>query len=95
MFVFGAYAFVWATVSTTVRQRAVPRELQGRVGSVYLVGLFGGLVVGQALGGAIAQRWGVVAPFWFAFVGSAIILVLIWRQLEHIAHADEEALATA
>ena len=86
MFVFGAYAFVWATVSTTVRQRAVPPELQGRVSSVYLVGLFGGLVLGQALGGAIAQRFGVVAPFWFAFVGSGLTLVVVWRHLGAIVH---------
>jgi predicted MFS family arabinose efflux permease len=89
MFGFGAYSFVWGTVSQTVRQRAVPTEYQGRVGSVYLVGVFGGLVIGQALGGAIADRWGLAAPFWFAFVGSAITLVLIWRSLGHIAHADQ------
>ncbi len=89
MFGFGAYSFVWGTVSQTVRQRAVPTEYQGRVGSVYLVGVFGGLVVGQALGGAIADRWGLAAPFWFAFVGSAITLGLIWRSLGHIAHADQ------
>lgn len=87
MFVFGAYAFVWGTVSSTVRQRAVPQDLQGRVGSVYLIGLFGGLVVGQIIGGAIAQYWGVVAPFWFAFVGSGLTLLAVWRQLGEIAHA--------
>jgi hypothetical protein len=43
----------------------------------------------------IADHWGVVAPFWFAFFGTAIILALIWRELGHIAHADEEAQATA
>jgi len=88
MVVFGAYAFVWATLSQAVRQRAVPQQLQGRVSSVYLVGLFLGLVVGQALGGVIAQRWGLVAPFWFAFVGSALTLALVWKQLVHIAHTD-------
>ena len=46
-FVFGAHAFVWGTTSITVRQRAVPTELQGRVGSVNLVGVYGGLVVGS------------------------------------------------
>ena len=51
MVVFGAYAFIWATVSQTVRQRVVPTELQGRVGSVYMVGLFAGLIVGQVIGG--------------------------------------------
>jgi MFS family permease len=93
MFVFGAHAFVWGTTSRTVRMRAVPTEFQGRVGSVYLVGVFGGLVVGSGIGGVIAGLWGVTAPFWFAFVGSGVILVLIWRQLEHIAHADEAILA--
>lgn len=88
-FVFGAHAFVWGTTSVTVRQRAVPSALQGRVGSVNLVGVFGGLVVGSALGGVLAQRWGVTAPFWFAFVGSAVFVVLIWRQLAHISHGDE------
>ena len=69
-----------------MRQRAVPTEFQGRVGSVYTLGLFGGLVVGQALGGVLASLWGVTAPFWFAFGGSAILLAIIWRELARIAH---------
>lgn len=89
LFAFGAHAFVWGTLSTSIRQRAVPTEVQGRVSSVYLLGGIGGLVVGSGLGGLIAGQWGVTAPFWFGFVGSAVILVLIWRELEHIAHADE------
>jgi MFS family permease len=93
MFVFGAHAFIWGTTSRTVRMRAVPMELQGRVGSLYAIGVFGGIVAGQALGGLIARAWGITAPFWFAFVGSAVLLALIWRELAHIAHADEEALA--
>lgn len=95
MFGFGAYAFVWGTVSQTVRQRAVPNEFQGRVGSVYSVAVFGGIVVGGLLGGVIAGRWGIVAPFWFAFVGTAVILALIWRELGYIAHVDEQAQAAA
>ncbi|RBY92391.1 MFS transporter [Blastococcus sp. TBT05-19] len=93
MFAFGAHAFVWGTTSRTVRMRAVPAALQGRVGSLYSIGVFGGIVAGQALGGVIARIWGITGPFWFAFVGSAVILALIWRELAHIAHADEEALA--
>jgi predicted MFS family arabinose efflux permease len=87
--VFGAHAFIWATTATSVRQRAVPAEFQGRVGSVYLTGVVGGIVIGSAFGGLVASVWGVTAPFWFAFVGSAIILALIWRSLPQIAHADE------
>ena len=54
-----------------------------------LVGVYGGLVIGSAIGGVLAQHFGVTAPFWFAFAGSAVFVVLIWRQLAHIAHADE------
>jgi MFS family permease len=89
-FVFGAHAFVWGTTSVTVRQRAVPTALQGRVGSVNLVGVYGGLVIGSGIGGALARSHGLTAPFWFAFVGSAMFVVLIWGQLRHIAHADEQ-----
>ncbi|MCU1590355.1 MAG: major facilitator superfamily 1 [Frankiales bacterium] len=93
--VFGAHAFVWYTTSLTVRQRAVPEELQGRVGGVNMVGVFSTMVVGSALGGVIAQRWGITAPFWFAFVGSAVFVILIWGQLAHIAHEDERAAPVA
>lgn len=87
MFGFGLYAFVWATISTTVRQRLVPMELQGRIASVNMVGVFGGLVIGQLIGGLIAQAWGLTAPWWFAFAGSAITLLLVWRSISHIAAA--------
>jgi MFS family permease len=87
MFGFGAYAFVWGTISTTVRQRLVPLRLQGRIASVNMVGVFGGLVVGQLLGGLIAQAWGLTAPWWFAFAGSAITLLLVWRSISQIAAA--------
>jgi MFS family permease len=87
-FVFGAHAFIWGTTSAAVRQRAVPNALQGRVASVNTLGVYGGLVAGAGIGGVLAQGWGVTAPFWFAFAGSALFLVLIWRQLRHIAHAD-------
>ncbi len=85
-FVFGAHAFVWGTTSITVRQRAVPTQLQGRVSGVNGVGVYGGLVLGSALGGLVAHRWGVTAPFWVGFAGSAVFLALMWRQLAHIAH---------
>jgi predicted MFS family arabinose efflux permease len=86
---------VWGTPSITSRQPAGPTALQGRVGSGNLVGGCGGLVVGAGIGGLIAQRWGVTAPFWFAFVGSAVFVVLIWSQLRHIAHEDDLASVTS
>ena len=95
MFGFGLYAFIWATISTTVRQRLVPIELQGRIASVNMVGVFGGLVIGQFIGGVLAQLFGLTAPWWFAFAGSLITLALVWRSISHIAAAkpvlDEKA----
>ena len=93
--IFGAHAFIWGTTSTSVRQRAVPAEFQGRVSSVYLTGTVGGIVIGSALGGVVASLWGITAPFWFAFVGSAIILTFIWRSLLNIAHEDESQRGSA
>jgi predicted MFS family arabinose efflux permease len=88
-FVFGAHTFVWGTTSITVRQRAVPTHLQGRVSSVNTISVFGGLVVGSTIGGTLASHYGVTAPFWFAFAGSAVFVVLLWRELTRIAHADD------
>jgi hypothetical protein len=30
----------------------------------------------------------VTAPFWFGFVGSAVFVLLLWRQMRHITHTD-------
>jgi MFS family permease len=87
-FVFGIHEAAWGTTAATIRQRVVPMEFQGRVGSVYMVGVFGSLVIGAALGGVLAGVWGITAPFWFGFVGSAVILALIWGQLGNIASAE-------
>ena len=84
--VFGAHAFVWGTTSNVVRQRSVPNELMGRVGGVYRVANVGGLVIGLPLGGLLASAYGLTAPFWFGFFGSAVLVVLLWRQFPLIAH---------
>lgn len=90
-FVFGVHTFVWGTTSVTIRQRLVPTALMGRVNSVGLVGSFGGLVVGAAIGGLLAEQWGVTAPFWYAFAGSAVFVVVIWRQLRHLSAVERPA----
>ncbi len=87
MVVFGAHAFIWNTTSTTVRQRAVPDALLGRVTGVYVVGVYGGMVVGTPIGGLLARELGITAPFWFGFAGSALLVALLWRQFDKIAHS--------
>jgi predicted MFS family arabinose efflux permease len=87
MVVFGAHAFVWGTTATTVRQRAVPDGLLGRVTGVYTVGIFGGIAIGTPIGGLLARTFGITAPFWFGFVGSAVLVVILWREFVHIGEA--------
>jgi MFS family permease len=87
--VFGAHEFVWGTTSTVVRQRAVPDAVLGRVSGVYRVAIVGGMVVGTPLGGLLARTFGITAPFWFGFAGSALLVAILWRQFEHIVHASE------
>ncbi len=89
MVVFGAHAFVWGTTSTIIRQRSVPDELLGRVTGVYSVGVIGGIVVGTPIGGLLARTFGITAPFWFGFIGSALLVAVLWRQFDHIVHASE------
>jgi MFS family permease len=87
LFAFGIHAVVWNTLSNTIRQRAVPLALQGRVQSVYMLGVVGPLAAGAALGGALAQGFGILAPFWFAFVGAGITTALLWSQIDLVADA--------
>ncbi|HEX5014787.1 MAG TPA: MFS transporter [Candidatus Limnocylindrales bacterium] len=89
MFILGIHEFVWGTTSTVVRQRAVPDEILGRVGGVYRVSIVGGIVIGTPIGGVLATLFGVTAPFWFGFVGSALLVAVMWQQFRHIAHADD------
>jgi len=95
MVVFGAHEVIWWTTSVTIRQRAVPDELMGRVAGIYVVGLTGGIVVGTPIGGLLARSFGITAPFWFGFIGSAILVTVLWREFRHIALDDRPVAATA
>lgn len=90
VFAFGVHAVVWGSTSTTVRQRAVPDALLGRVTGVYLLASLGGIAAGTPIGGWVAQQWGITAALWFAFGGSLVLTALLWRSLTYVAHAAEE-----
>jgi MFS family permease len=91
MAAFGMHAVVWGTTSTTVRQRVVPALLLGRVTSVYMIGSVGALSLGTLLGGAIAQRYGILAPFVFAAIGATATTAVVWRSIGNIAAAADAA----
>lgn len=85
MAVFGVHAVVWGIVSTTARQLATPEPLMGRVNSVYMLASVGGAAIGSALGGVLAQRFGLAAPFACAFVGMVLMTVVAWHPLRHVS----------
>jgi predicted MFS family arabinose efflux permease len=87
LFLFGMHESMWCTTSSSIRQAAVPNEFQGRVGSVYMMGLQSGLVFGAGIGAVTAGIFGITGPYWFGFIGTTIVLVLIWRQIDTIALA--------
>ncbi|WP_329483359.1 MFS transporter [Kribbella sp. NBC_01510] len=85
MAVFGVHAVVWGIVSTTARQLATPEPLMGRVNSVYLLASVGGAAIGSALGGVLAQRFGLAAPFGIAFVAMVLMTAVAWRPLRNVS----------
>ncbi len=91
MFLFGVHVSMWGTTSSSIRQGSVPLEFQGRVSSVYNIGLQAGLVVGAAIGAVLAGAVGVTGPYWFGFVGTVFVLALLWRPLDHIARTADLA----
>ncbi len=89
LFLFGVHAAVWGTTSTTVRQRATPEHMLGRVNSVYMLGSLGGIALGTLIGGAMATQFGLLSAFWFAFAGSLVALAFLWKPMAYVAHAAE------
>jgi predicted MFS family arabinose efflux permease len=79
--VFGIHTMVWGVLVATIRQRAVPAHLLGRVGSVYSLLDVGGAALGSLLGGLLASAGGLTTPFWLAAAAMAAITLFAWRPL--------------
>lgn len=88
MTVFGVHAIVWGSVVTTACQRATPSALLGRIGSAYALASVAGSAIGALLGGFLAARFGLLAPFWLAFALVAVMTVLAWRRLADVRAAE-------
>ncbi|KAB1653646.1 MFS transporter [Pseudoclavibacter chungangensis] len=89
VFVFGVYATSWGALANTIRGRLVPTHVRGRVTSVYLLGVVGGMAGGALLGGLIGQGFGVVAPMWVAGALNVVLLAFFWRWLHLIGAAGQ------
>ncbi len=79
--VFGLHGVVWGAVTMSVRQRAIPAELRGRVASAAMLLSNGAAPIGALLGGILARTLGLTAPAWFAAAGMTALLPLAWPLL--------------
>jgi MFS family permease len=60
-------------------QTVIPSWVRGRALSVYMLGVFGGLTLGSALWGAVADRLGTEKALWIAAGGMVLGLAATWR----------------
>jgi MFS family permease len=79
MFAFGIHAALWTMVGSSLRQRLTPPDMMGRSASLNLFIAFGGNAIGAVLGGVLAKRFGITAPYWVAFVVAAIVAASTWH----------------
>ena len=91
MFAFGVHAALWTIVGSSLRQRLTPSRMLGRVGSTTLFIAAGGNCVGAVLGGVIAARFGITAPFWAGFVVAALVSAATWRVFNRVTVAQAYA----
>jgi MFS family permease len=70
-FVIGGFvAMAWNVVTVSLRQAIIPDRLLARVNSVYRLLAWGTMPIGAALGGLLADLFGLRAPF---LVGAAVV----------------------
>jgi len=68
-FMLALYIFhsvVWSLTVTSLRQVLIPDELRGRIGGVNKLLALAGLSLGSLLGGVLAAKFGLAAPFMIA-----------------------------
>ncbi|HLL69629.1 MAG TPA: MFS transporter [Micromonosporaceae bacterium] len=80
--VFGVHGALWTMVTTSLRQRLTPPAMLGRVNSAYLFIAAGGNALGALLGGLVASRFGLTAPYWIGFVLAAAVTAVTWREFD-------------
>jgi MFS family permease len=91
LFAFGVHGALWTIVGSSLRQRLTPPEMLGRVTSTSLFISAGGNCVGAMLGGAVAARFGITAPYWAGFVVAVLVSASTWRVFSRTTVAEAYA----
>lgn len=88
LFAFGVHGSLWGIVGSSLRQRLAPKELLGRSASSMLFIAVGGNSVGALVGGALAQGFGLTAPYWVGFVVALVVTATTWRVFNRATVAE-------
>lgn len=91
----GVSAVMWNVVTVSLRQRIIPDQLLGRVNSGYRLLGWGTSPIGAALGGVLAEAFGLRAVFVLSGAGTLVLLVPLLRVISDASIAEAEAAAEA
>ncbi len=88
-FLIGVASVWWNVVTVSARQQIIPARLFARVNSVYRLLSWGTMPIGALLGGLIAKRYGLLAPFIVACIGHVLITIaaFAWLSTDKFAAA--------
>ncbi len=86
----GAIVIGWNVLTVSLRQRIVPDHLLARVNAGYRLMAWGTMPIGAALGGFVAERYGLTAVFWTTAALSALCLPIILSQVTSTRLAEAE-----
>ncbi|MDQ3707823.1 MAG: MFS transporter [Actinomycetota bacterium] len=82
---------MWNVVTASLRQTIVPNHLLGRVNASYRLLAWGTIPLGGALGGVVAEAFGLRAVF---LGGGVLILCLLGFTLRAVTDATIDAALT-
>jgi MFS family permease len=91
---------VWNILSMSIRQAVIPEVFFGRVLGAWRVVVWGTIPVGAVLGGLLADRSGLHAPFVAAGFAHVGVIVFGWKTLRRLpvdaeANAEPDRLSAA
>jgi len=90
-FLGGITVSIWNVITVSLRQRITPPRLLGRLNSAYRLLAWGTMPLGAAVGGAIAQLFGLEAVFVVMGAGCLCLLLgMIWITDRRIDAAETE-----
>ncbi|HEV8560362.1 MAG TPA: MFS transporter [Actinophytocola sp.] len=82
--VLSLHLTVWSTLTASLRQSLAPPDMLGRIHSAYRFLSTAGMLLGAALGGIVANSFGLTAPFWLGTAGATALTLFAWRPLSDV-----------